>query len=101
MRNIAERGVTEKVLNLFGARRGMLFNERPLPVHPKEPGSVIRLVDGEPVLEQMLWRLHHLRSALRNEQAANRKSCPSVQHLPKTELVCFLHRAAVTNWAGS
>lgn len=55
MCNRAERGVTDKVLNLFGARLGSRFNEGPLQVHPKEPGSVIRLIEGEPVLEQMTW----------------------------------------------
>jgi putative SOS response-associated peptidase YedK len=44
-----------KVLNLFGAKRGARFNEGPLQVHPKDPGSVIRLDDGERVLEQMTW----------------------------------------------
>ena len=55
MCNRAERGDTQKVLNLFGAKRGARFNEGPLQVHPKEPGSVIRLHDGELVLEQMTW----------------------------------------------
>lgn len=55
MCNRAERGVTDKVLNLFGAKLGARFNEGPLQVHPKEPGSVIRLIDGERVLEQMTW----------------------------------------------
>lgn len=55
MCNRAERGVTDKVLNLFGAKLGARFNEGPLQVHPKEPGSVIRLVDGDRVLEQMTW----------------------------------------------
>ncbi len=55
MCNRAERGATDKVLKLFGAKLGARFNEGPLQVHPKEPGSVIRLQDGEPVLEQMTW----------------------------------------------
>lgn len=55
MCNRAERGDTHKVLNLFAARRGARFNEGPLQIHPAQPGSVIRLEDGERVLEQMTW----------------------------------------------
>lgn len=55
MCNRAERGDTHKVLNLFRAKLGARFNEGPLQVHPKEPGSVVRLQDGEMVLEQMTW----------------------------------------------
>lgn len=55
MCNRAERGQTDKVLRLFGARLGAAFNEGPLVVHPKEPGSVLRLVDGQLILEQMTW----------------------------------------------
>ncbi|WP_375194872.1 SOS response-associated peptidase [Sphingobium sp.] len=55
MCNRAERGDTQKVLNLFGARRGVRFNEGPLETHPAQPGTVIRLEDGQRVLEQMTW----------------------------------------------
>lgn len=55
MCNRAERGDTQKVLKLFGARAGALFNEGPLIVHPKEPGSVVRMADDGLVLEQMTW----------------------------------------------
>lgn len=55
MCNRAERGDTQKVLNLFGARRGARFNEGPLETHPAQPGTVIRLDNGERVLEQMTW----------------------------------------------
>lgn len=55
MCNRAERGDTHKVLNLFKARVRARFNEGPLQVHPKQPGSVIRLEDGQMVLEQMTW----------------------------------------------
>jgi len=55
MCNRAERGDTMQVLNLFGAKLGARFNEGPLEIHPKGPGSVIRLQDGERVLEQMTW----------------------------------------------
>lgn len=55
MCNRTERGVTDKVLNLFGAKLDARFNEGPMQVQPKEPGGIIRLVDGERVLEQMTW----------------------------------------------
>ncbi|WP_375194625.1 SOS response-associated peptidase [Sphingobium sp.] len=55
MCNRAERGDTQKVLNLFGARKGARFNEGPLQTHPAQPGTVIRLEGGERVLEQMTW----------------------------------------------
>ncbi|NML88775.1 hypothetical protein HHL26_06800 [Sphingobium sp. TB-6] len=55
MCNRAERGDTQAVLKLFGARRGMRFNEGPLETHPAQPGTVVRLEDGERVLEQMTW----------------------------------------------
>lgn len=55
MCNRAERGDTQKVLNLFGARRGARFNEGPPETHPAQPGTIIRLDDGERVLEQMTW----------------------------------------------
>jgi putative SOS response-associated peptidase YedK len=55
MCNRAERGQTDKVLNLFGARRGARFNEGPMETHPAQPGTIVRLEDGERVLEQMTW----------------------------------------------
>ncbi len=55
MCNRAERGDTQKVLQLFNARQGARFNEGPLEIHPKYPGSVIRLDGGDRVLEQMTW----------------------------------------------
>lgn len=55
MCNRAERGQTDRVLNLFGARRGARFNEGPMETHPAQPGTVIRLDDGARVLEQMTW----------------------------------------------
>jgi len=55
MCNRAERGDTQKVLNLFGAKKGARFNEGPLQIHPAQPGTVIRLENGERVLEQMTW----------------------------------------------
>ncbi len=55
MCNRAERGDTQKVLQLFKARPGVRFNEGPSEIHPKYPGSVIRLEHGDRVLEQMTW----------------------------------------------
>lgn len=55
MCNRAQRGDTDKVLDLFSARRGARFNEGPLETHPAQPGSVVRLEEGERVLEQMTW----------------------------------------------
>lgn len=55
MCNRAERGETQKVLQLFGARIGARFNEGPLQVHPKAPGSVVRMDGDGLVLEQMTW----------------------------------------------
>lgn len=55
MCNRAERGETQKVLKLFGARQGARFNEGPMQIHPNQPGQVIRLEGGERVLEQMSW----------------------------------------------
>lgn len=55
MCNRAERGETQRVLNLFGAKRGARFNEGPMQLHPGQPGTVIRIESGERVLEQMTW----------------------------------------------
>ncbi|WP_370176812.1 SOS response-associated peptidase [Sphingobium abikonense] len=55
MCNRAERGQTDKVLRLFKARPGLRFNEGPMETHPGQPGTVIRIEDGERVLEQMIW----------------------------------------------
>ncbi|ANI79323.1 hypothetical protein EP837_02929 [Sphingobium sp. EP60837] len=53
MCNRAQRGDIQKELTLFGAKKGARFNEGPLQIHPAQPGTVIRLQDGERVLEQM------------------------------------------------
>lgn len=55
MCNRAERGHTEKVLNLFGAKVGARFNEGPVEFHPKSPAPIVRLVDGDMILEQSTW----------------------------------------------
>lgn len=48
-------GDRQLIKSLFGARQLREFNEGPAIVHPREPGWVVRLVDGERVLEQMTW----------------------------------------------
>lgn len=48
-------GDRQLIKNLFGARQLREFNEGPPIVHPRDPGWVVRLVDGERVLEQMTW----------------------------------------------
>ena len=48
-------GERHRIEDHFSARRLREFNEGPAIVHPREPGWVVRLVEGEPVLEQMTW----------------------------------------------
>lgn len=55
MCNRAERGSTDKVLNLFGAKVGQRFNEGPIQFHPKSPVPIVRMIDGEMILEQSTW----------------------------------------------
>lgn len=55
MCNRAERGQTDKVLRLFDARIAAPFNDGPLVVHPRDPGTVIRRVEGALQLDQMTW----------------------------------------------
>jgi putative SOS response-associated peptidase YedK len=73
MCNRAERGDTQKVLNLFGARRGARFNEGPLETHPAQPGTVVRLEDGERVLEQMTWGFPLVQKSKRTGQPSKPK----------------------------
>jgi len=48
-------GERETITRHFGARALREFNAGPPIVHPREPGWVVRLIDGEPVLDQMTW----------------------------------------------
>lgn len=48
-------GERHRIEDHFSARRLREFNEGPTIVHPREPGWVVRLVDGQRVLEQMTW----------------------------------------------
>ncbi len=43
------------IREFFGAKLFRPVNDGPAIVHPKDPGWVVRLVDGEPVLDQMTW----------------------------------------------
>lgn len=48
-------GDREKITSLFGAPSLRIFNDGPRIVHPRDPGFVIRQVDGAMVLDQMTW----------------------------------------------
>ena len=51
------RGEATTIRERFGAQFFGTANEGPLIVHPKEPGLIVRLIDGERVIEQMTWGL--------------------------------------------
>lgn len=48
-------GERQPITSLFGARELRQFNDGPGTVHPKDLGWVVRLKDGEMVLDQMTW----------------------------------------------
>lgn len=48
-------GDRQQITNLFKAQTLRDLNDGPAIVHPREPGWVIRNVDGELVLDQMTW----------------------------------------------
>ncbi|WP_408588365.1 SOS response-associated peptidase [Novosphingobium sp.] len=48
-------GERATIREFFGAKLFREVNDGPAIVHPKDPGWVVRLVDGEPVLDQMTW----------------------------------------------
>ena len=48
-------GERHRIEETFSAVRLREFNEGPAIVHPREPGWVVRQVDGKRVLEQMTW----------------------------------------------
>jgi putative SOS response-associated peptidase YedK len=48
-------GERETIRSIFDARLFREINDGPAIVHPKEPGWVVRLNEGERVLEQMTW----------------------------------------------
>jgi putative SOS response-associated peptidase YedK len=55
MCNRYQPGERQNITRLFSAREQRPVNAGPDTVHPKDPGWVIRLHDGERVLEQMTW----------------------------------------------
>lgn len=55
MCNRYKPGERETIRQLFKASLFREVNEGPAIVHPKDPGWVVRLVDGEHVLDQMTW----------------------------------------------
>lgn len=55
MCNRYQPGERTRIEDHFRAKRLREYNEGPPTVHPKEPGWIVRLADGEMVLEQMTW----------------------------------------------
>ncbi len=55
MCNRYQPGELAQIRDVFGARLAREFNAGPSTVHPKDPGPVIRLVDGVPIVDQMTW----------------------------------------------
>jgi putative SOS response-associated peptidase YedK len=55
MCNRYQPGERQNITRLFSAREARPFNAGPDTVHPKDPGWIVRLQDGERVLEQMTW----------------------------------------------
>jgi putative SOS response-associated peptidase YedK len=48
-------GERETIRQHFDAKLWRQVNDGPGIVHPKDPGWVVRAVDGELVLDQMTW----------------------------------------------
>lgn len=55
MCNRYQPGERQRIEDHFDAVRLREYNEGPPTVHPKEPGWVVRLVDGRMILDQMTW----------------------------------------------
>lgn len=55
MCNRYQPGERQRIEDHFKAKRLREYNEGPPTVHPKDPGWVVRLLDGAMVLEQMTW----------------------------------------------
>lgn len=55
MCNRYQPGERKRIVDFFDAPLLREANEGPRIVHPREPGWVVRLVAGEPRLEQMTW----------------------------------------------
>lgn len=48
-------GETHRIEDYFSAKRLREYNAGPAIVHPRDPGWVVREIDGERVIEQMTW----------------------------------------------
>lgn len=55
MCNRYQQGERKRITDFFSARVLRPFNPGPDIVHPREPGWVVRQVDGTMVLDQMTW----------------------------------------------
>lgn len=55
MCNRYQRGETQRVENIFGAKAMRAMNDGTKTVHPREPGLIVRMADGQRVVEQMTW----------------------------------------------
>jgi len=55
MCNRAKPGRRETIVGLFDVKKVRTFNDGPAIMHPRDPGPVVLLADGEMVLDQMTW----------------------------------------------
>lgn len=55
MCNRAQPGRRDLVTQLFDIKKVRIFNDGPAIIHPRDPGPVVRLDEGEMVLDQMTW----------------------------------------------
>ncbi|MGE4430910.1 MAG: SOS response-associated peptidase family protein [Sphingobium sp.] len=55
MCNRYQPGERTRIEKLFNVQPLRAFNDGPATVHPKDPGWVLRMVDGTLVLDQMTW----------------------------------------------
>lgn len=55
MCNRYQPGIRQRIEDHFAARVPRPINDGPAIVHPRDPGWVVRLVDGARVLDQMTW----------------------------------------------
>jgi putative SOS response-associated peptidase YedK len=55
MCNRYQPGERQKLTKLFGARQLASINDGPDIVHQREPGLVVRMHEGERIIEQMTW----------------------------------------------
>jgi len=55
MCNRYKPGERKRITDIFSAKVLRQYNDGPTIVHPREPGPVVRLENGELILEQMTW----------------------------------------------